>query len=451
MKLSYKYGLIITLLITLTTSILTITTVRREKQVILDQIQKKGTIIAEVMAQTSLTPLLNHDYGTLRVYCEAIAKDTDVLSVGILDSDHIIKMHTDLDMLGLKTFFDSKNDPLTYELMTPIQIKSDTVGYIHVLLSVQRALTEAEQFKNRNLEIALYAVLIGLIVAILMSRLITTPIHKLAQGAREISAGNLDWEMDIHSSDEMGTLADAFKYMTGRLKRHINTRIQSEKMAVIGRLSSGLAHEIRNPLEPIKGAATMLKETHKEDPVVQRYAMIIEEEVDTLSSFLNSYLDFARTQEPVFSETLLNPITDQVCELLQQLIQEKSIKIRRDFDPTLPPVWADPHQIKQVLMNILLNAIQALPHEGGYIQVSSRVENSNRPGVVVLEVYDSGKGIGEEVLDHIFDPFFTTRPEGTGLGLSISHTLVEQNGGTIFIESEQGNWTRVRLAFPLQE
>jgi len=219
---------------------------------------------------------------------------------------------------------------------------------------------------------------------------------------------------------------------------------RSERLASLGQLSAGIAHEIRNPLGSIQGAVEILAQDLPEEDPKTEFAHIAKKEVSRLEKLTSEILQFSRPAPPRQLPTEWREIVDAARRLCADRAAHKGIKIIDQVGSSGRPIFVDPEQVKQVLLNILINAIQAL-HEGGSITI----QDSQEPSESILLVRDSGPGIDPAQLDHIFDPFFTTKREGTGLGLSISFQLVKNNGGRIWVTSEPGKGACFHVGFPV--
>ncbi len=479
MKLATKFSISITILIMLTSSIVIYSSAKKEKETMLSQIKKKGIVLSEVVAMSSVNSLLNQDYETLRRYCDTIIKDEDVIGVSILDNNLIVKMSNNIDSLGEmarfpfelpeKVFNSLKNtynpfiyvnrvsgNEYIYDIVNPIITASERLGFVRISLSSKNALVEASKSNNRIFLIGFLAITLGIIGAVFMAKRISNPINKLAMEAKSVSNGDLNREIDINSKDEVGVLADAFRYMTWSLKKHIESLIKAERFAILGRLASVVAHEVRNPMEPIKGSAKLLSTLYKDDTTIQKYTGIIQDEINRLAGFLDGFLEFARTHKYNFKPVNVNALIKDVLSLSEQYVKDRNFEIRTNLSTGIPDINADAHQLKQVFMNLVLNAVQAKGERDGLLEIKSYyVEygmkvRENKGEWVVIEFLDYGIGIKKENLEKILEPFFTTKQEGTGLGLSTSVNIVEQHGGEITIESEEGKWTRVKIVLPIE-
>jgi two-component system NtrC family sensor kinase len=222
--------------------------------------------------------------------------------------------------------------------------------------------------------------------------------------------------------------------------------VQAEKLASIGQLAAGVAHEINNPIGVILGFAQILvKRTPDTSPIYKPLATI-EREGLRCKQIVQDLLDFARQNKPVLSRVNINDVIDAASDLMPHHANSEKVQVTKTYASDLPRVLADENQLQQVFLNILLNAYQAMP-EGGQLRIASRAVGDEVQAVFA----DNGAGIPEENLKRIFDPFFTTKEvgEGTGLGLSISYGIVEQHGGTIEVESEVGTGATFIIRLPV--
>jgi two-component system sensor histidine kinase HydH len=227
------------------------------------------------------------------------------------------------------------------------------------------------------------------------------------------------------------------------LKREVET---SRRLASLGRLAAGVAHEIRNPLSSIKGFATYFRDRYKDHPDDQKTAEIMIHEVDRLNRVITQLLEFARPAAIQKRSTSLKSLIQHSLKMIEKQASAKQIQIRWTNPPNLGEISVDPDRINQVLLNLYLNAIEAMEH-GGILSVSlTREEDSLW---VKIAVSDTGTGIGREDLEHIFDPYFTTKQSGTGLGLAIVHKIVEAHNGEVRAESEPGQGTTVSVFLPV--
>lgn len=292
--------------------------------------------------------------------------------------------------------------------------------------------------------------LMGALAALLLffaSKFLTAPIRRLTEGVREVRRGRLDTKLPVTTNDELGELAADFNEMTEVLRR--NKELESSlahqnKMASIGVLSSEVAHEINNPLGVIMGyAAHLEKKMDPENPYF-KYVQQIKRESKRCKNIVQDLLSYARVPRPVQAATDLNELLAQIVDFATHHTDMDGVVVSTAFAAELPTVSVDGDQIRQVAMNLMLNAAGAMP-EGGRLIVSTTMEE---PGWVKITFQDTGFGITPENLEKIFEPFFTTKKRGTGLGLAITKTIVEQHGGTMEVASIVGQGTTVTVNLP---
>jgi two-component system, NtrC family, sensor histidine kinase HydH len=229
------------------------------------------------------------------------------------------------------------------------------------------------------------------------------------------------------------------------LQQNFERMKRSERLYAIGQLSAGLAHEVRNPLASIGGAAAILRKNSESAERREEFLEIIEKECLRLNRLLTNFLDFARPRPPEYQLTEVGPILESVVGLAAHSVGRQPIQLRTNIAPGVPAITCDPEQIKQVLLNLTINSVQAMP-DGGEIVLSTRVDGAR----VVIEVKDQGPGINPEDLDKIFDPFFTTKDTGTGLGLSVAHQILSQHGGILNAKNNSGRGATFSLFLPIQ-
>jgi two-component system, NtrC family, sensor kinase len=319
---------------------------------------------------------------------------------------------------------------------------------------------------------------LGVFLVLLLSFFITTgiirPLREMVWATRKIAEGDLSLELSISSKDEIGQLAESFNYMLVRLKqarqelegygRTLEEKVeqrsrqlkkiqaqlmQSEKLASLGRLASGMAHEINSPLTGILTFSHLLMRRLKDHPELQRELELIVRETTRVSVIVRGLLDFARESKPQKRPCNINELILQTLSLVERQAVFHDIRIVKSLDPQVPMILADANQIQQVFMNILLNAADAMP-AGGVLTITSNLNPED--SFVQVRFSDTGTGIPEENLNRIFDPFFTTKADkkGTGLGLAVSYGIIDRHRGQIEVQSEEGKGTTFTIKLPRQ-
>ncbi len=229
--------------------------------------------------------------------------------------------------------------------------------------------------------------------------------------------------------------------------------LRMDRLVSLGEISSGIAHEIRNPLAGIKTTAQALGEEMDKDDSKREYLNRITKEIDRLNDLLKMFFSFAKPQPPNLVFCNIKDILNEITPLLIKDIADRGITFVEAYDPALPKVKVDLNQMHQVFLNLFLNAIQAMPN-GGELRIEadpvfSKPLSRRSADYVQVAVSDTGEGIPSTIISKIFDPFFTTKAKGVGLGLSISYQIVKKHGGTIRVESREGNGTSFFITFPL--
>jgi two-component system sensor histidine kinase HydH len=218
---------------------------------------------------------------------------------------------------------------------------------------------------------------------------------------------------------------------------------RAERLSALGQLSAGLAHEIRNPLASISGAGGILRRGQASPEKTGECLEIIHKECQRLSRLLTSFLDFARPRSPNYAEIAVESVVDSVLALAAHAVDGAAVRFRKETPAGLT-LESDPEQLKQVLLNLAINAIQAMP-EGGEVVIASRAEGER----AVLEVRDQGRGVRTEDMEHLYDPFFTTKEHGTGLGLAVAHQIVAHLGGTLSARNNPEGGMTFSVELPL--
>jgi two-component system NtrC family sensor kinase len=279
------------------------------------------------------------------------------------------------------------------------------------------------------------------------------PIDNIVQMSKKMMQGNLSARCMIRPSGEMGLLcntidqmADAFEKYEENLQKETQLQIgQSEKLAAIGRLAAGIAHEINNPLTSILNFAHLVKEKKGNDEEDLKDLNVIIDETNRVRKIVRELLDFAR-QSPGRKESIdINKVLQQLVGLIVKQKEFRDIRFIEDYDEKLGTVNADKNQIQQVFLNLLLNSAESIAQEGT-ITVNTQHKNDQ----CIISITDTGCGIRPEDLSRIFDPFYTTKPvgKGTGLGLSVSYGIVNQYNGEIHCDSKEGEGTTFRVSLP---
>ncbi len=362
-----------------------------------------------------------------------------------------------LDWVGQATRADTQMvaDPAVgpvLEARAPLEGPRGRLGWLAIGYSLAPIEHDLQTIAWRLIVVALLLMLGNSVVTAVYVEALIRPILSLHQIMKRAGGGDLTVRAQAHRGDEVGELGAAFNRMMDELgqaraleKVRQTQLAHTEKMAAVGTLAAGVAHEVNNPL----GGVLTCLENMRADPGNQamrdRYLTLIQDGVERIERTVANLLDFSR-QRPMLSEpTPINRSLRHVVELAAYQLRKAKVETHFDLHSGEPMVMADHFQMEQLFLNLVLNALQAMP-EGGTLTLSTRMGDSQ----VVAEVRDTGSGIAPEIQDRIFDPFFTTREvgQGTGLGLAVSDSIVASHGGRIEVESRVGAGSVFRVLLP---
>lgn len=355
-----------------------------------------------------------------------------------------------------------------YSVVYPIHSEADAVvGAFEVAQPLSFVLEDMRRTRVRFLlNTGVLILVVTALIQWLVRRLVSEPLRRLESGVRAFGEGRLDERIHLGTgSGELADVASEFNRMAGSLEQARRDLVRgaeerlalaqhvrhSEKMAAIGQLATGLAHEIGAPLHVIRGRTDLLARRRSRPEAEERDLRIIIEQIDRITGIVRSLLDFARHREPQMAPVLLDEIVDSVLELLVSETHRTSVEVRREAFPPVS-VLGDRDQLQQVLLNVLLNAVQALESstEPRMVEISAALDGEGNH--VVLRVSDSGPGIPDDLREKVFEPFYTTkaRGAGTGLGLAVARRIAEEHGGSLEVAAAPAG-TTLELRLPSVE
>lgn len=321
------------------------------------------------------------------------------------------------------------------------------VGILYVgarQASFQRLVNE---FDARILMIALGSTLLAVMIAVPISRSITKPVETLAEANEKVARGDRTVTVPVQGTGEVAILARSFNSMVETLRTTEQQLIQSEKLASVGQLAAGVAHEINNPLGTILlFSDIMRKELPADDPRGDDVRMIIDE-ATRCKTIVSDLLNFARQNEVLAQTTDVNALIAETVQEISIQSMFDHVEIVMGLDPALPSIQADPAQLREVFVNLMTNAAEAMV-DGGSLTI---ITVSAQDEMIQISFRDTGFGIPEENLSKIFTPFFTTKPigKGTGLGLAIVYGIIKMHRGQIYVESEEGGGSTFTITLPV--
>ena len=343
-----------------------------------------------------------------------------------------------------------------YKALSSPQDKRQVVGALAIPMIYQQA---EVQRKVSEMIVTIFTLYVGIfflvmLAGILFAHQITRPLAKLIEGLQRVSTGDLDFQLSVHSQDEFGQLVDAFNHMTKDLKVSRKKLIQAEKDAAWREMARQIAHEIKNPLTPMKLSAQHIHrayrdQSHKFPKILEKGISTIIDAIDSLSRTASTFSEFAKFIKPSLGAHSIYPMLQECLDLFSHY-QEQNISFDFNFEESLKPISTDPHHLKRVIINILTNAVQAIEKEKGHIHIACYQEVSETD-MITLRIRDNGGGIPENIQPRLFEPNFSTKSHGSGLGLAICKRAIDQMGGNIWIQSQEGSGTTVFIKLPIAQ
>jgi signal transduction histidine kinase len=455
----------------------------REKALFRKDIENQGKTLAEisrlmltnVMVYNELGMMNNQDLVDFLDFfiMNLMEQDKRVQYVEVLDEKGWVLAHSDISEYG-KNYAEDKSikDAITdlkteiaYKdtlkrpaliITTPLNIDTKNWGVLRLGLSTEEVRESIRMVQKEVVQLNLLFSVISLIIVSSGAKVLSKPVLKLSKTMDNIKThGDLDYQnLEIKNRrDEIGKLQMSFLWMLQRLKEadkeHKETKKvldQTEKMVAIGRLASGVAHEINNPLSGIMLCFDNLLKTNADDEKRTRLIKAVREGLQKIKHIVEQLLNYSSMTVTKKQFVDLNEQLNSMHMLIEHSASKQNIKIINDFDNNIPQLNIDINKISQVFLNIILNAIQSMNGKGK-LTIKTRKEDA----FCMVYIEDTGSGISPEIMPYIFDPFFTTKGtgEGTGLGLSVSKSIVEKHGGSIDVKSQVGVGTTFRISLPV--
>ena len=337
-----------------------------------------------------------------------------------------------------------------------------------------------KSIKKQGIAITIYVLafllVISVVLCLILWNFVSTPVSLLAQGMEKVAGGDLDYTIDIKRKDEIGELAKAFNAMTADLKKAKNELldwgnilenkvqekteaihraqaqlIHSEKLASLGRMAAGVAHEINSPLTGIVTFGHLLLKKFPPGSQEREDIEVIIDQANRCSTIIKGLLGFARASAGAKALTNINDVLHSSMNIVRNKADFFDIKLITDFEPSLMRVKADSSQLQQVFLNMIMNAADAMEGKGTLTLTTRNVSENNQNFIEVV-FQDTGPGISQENLEKLFEPFFTTKPvgKGTGLGLAVSHGIIQDHGGKIIVRTKLKEGSAFTIQLPAQ-
>ncbi|HCL81219.1 MAG TPA: hypothetical protein DHW81_03015 [Nitrospiraceae bacterium] len=476
LSLQSKFVLITTVAIIVLMGIIGYMAVKREKNIQYADVENQGRLLGDTLAIPIINDLiyerlgLVEEGGLLDNYIMEIfnKKDVDLLYLTILDEDGKVISHNNITEYG-KVY----SDPLTVKALkanntvvqqfshsgdssmdfgVPLSIGKKRWGTLKFGISLKKVEQESLATISKIIISTLFFLAGGFVIILFLNRRFIGPITQLANTMEKARGDYLDVKVDVKGSDELAALGERFNSMIERIKQaneeiqrtHENL-VKSEKLASIGILAAGVAHEINNPLGGLFNCVQIMRQNGNNPEFREKYLSLVHEGLERIEGTVSKLLWMARKGEHRPVDIDLRHAVNEVYSLVEYKLRKSGVSFTNEISDGLR-LAVDPHDFQQVILNLFINAAHAMNNGG-----SLNVRGYNEDSMLKIEVTDTGEGISRENIRKIFDPFFTTKPpgEGTGLGLWLSYEIIRNYNGEILVESEPGKGSTFMLSFPV--
>jgi len=452
---------------------------KREVKTIVRDAQERGLLMAQNIANLNIESLKFWDvegirknieervndellyvvvydrFGTLLVASELIEDNHDITCCSRLPAEVTPgSMHVERSSFHL-----GQKDVPIIEVEIPVFATGSPAKWGSIKIGLSLEEMEADIRKTRQMLILIGGAgfLIGMAGSAFLARRISGPLKKLVEGTVRIAKGDFSQMIDIDSQDEVGNLAQSFNQMTRQLLRTREEMeeahrqlVQAEKLASIGRISATIAHEIRNPLTSVKLNIEKVLQEAKLDELEREHLSISQEGVAQIEKFIKELLDFTRVTSLHCERFSVEQILDEAIKTLAESLRLKKVNVEKTAPSNLPAVLVDADKMRQVFLNVLHNAWEAVD-EGGRINADLSCITEDGVKKIRIKISDNGIGIPEKDWENIFEPFYTTKPSGIGLGLANARKIVAMHKGSIRVVKKKGRGTTLEIRIPCEE
>jgi two-component system NtrC family sensor kinase len=327
------------------------------------------------------------------------------------------------------------------------------LGVLDITMSLEEVDRQMRANQVKMVTFALSAIIaISFILWFFIQKLVGKPVSQLVKATNIVAGGNLDYKIKVEKNDELGQLGNSFNEMTRRLAEVQRQLYQSDKLASLGRLAAGVAHEINNPLTGVLTYSTFLLKRAEKNGEMKEDLEVIVRETKRCREIVKGLLDFAR-QVPVKKTNVdINDVITRALSIVDNQLNINNISVEKNLRQDLPTIRADGNQMQQVFVNLFVNAADAIGNKGGNISITTNLLENADKKIIEIKVQDTGRGIPREDLTKIFEPFYSTKGhKGTGLGLAVVWGIIDKHGGSVAVESEVEQGTTFILHLPLSE
>jgi signal transduction histidine kinase len=424
-----------------------------EGRVLQEEMSDRGSVLVRTLAQLSAEPVLTFQITRLERLLDSMLEEKDVVHARVYDANYKVLAATDREQEGwtysgqIVPSTQIRLDPDLMVAKTPITVMEQPLGMAEITFSLDTLKAKVSRSRMIFLMVFIGELLLAVAFAVFLEIQVIRPLGKLAGEVQEIRPDSPQMPLSVtpFSAREINRLRHSLNDMREKLRRAQADIVARTRLATMGQIAANITHEIRNPLEAMSGAVEILSSEPKLNDDSRESVAILREEIRNLDDYLNQYLEFARPMPVKPVSTNINMLVEDCLVLLRPLLRKKQVQLYTELANGLPSCRLDVNQLKRVIVNIVLNSIEAIPDQG-----TLRVCTKSRTGGVEIAVKDDGEGIREEDLPRVFDPYFTTKNSGSGLGLPLSKMIIEQHDGTILIESRLGEGSVVTISLPVE-
>ncbi len=458
----------------------------RQRTAIIQEVEKRALVMAQGLESATAADLLTYNYVSVEQSVAKFSQTPDLVYAVVLDKEGTVAAQFIRDyplrkILSHRSDARNPNGPIieqvqvpgteretVYNVTLPVTIEGspEPWGTIRLGISLTRMHKEIARTRWQIAGFGVLGLLLGSVGAIFLARRMTRPIQALTRGVSAVGRGDLSQRIEVASLDELGRLSAAFNEMTTQLVRvrELEERLRrADRLAALGTMAAGIAHDIRNPLTSIL-IFSQLMSLHHDDPDVRaKFDRVVPRELERVQAVIEDMMELARASTLNLEPTNLNEVLTQVLELYESQATALGIKISREFASELPFCLADRKRLHRCFSNLIANGIQAMASGGDLGVRTDRVpalEFPDLPADISIEgardgskirvvISDTGQGIPPDRLSRIFDPFYTTKEKGLGLGMAITHRIIDDHKGSIDVQSQVGLGSTFTIHLPV--
>jgi signal transduction histidine kinase len=478
-----KLILVVNVLVVLLVASAALLVEMRLRNAIIEEVKKRALAQARGLADASANSLVTYNYVGVEQSLAVATRSPDVLFAVVLDKEGNIAASTIRDNPSRAILLDDKDavatsmDPLirqrhipgsnpetVYDVAVPVSIEGSDQrwGTVRLGVSLNSMYQQISRTRRQIAAFGVLALVIASLSSVVLAQRFTKPLKALTDGVAAVGRGDFGRRIEVTSRDELGQLSVAFNEMTQQLGRvrDLEERLRrADRLAALGTMAAGIAHDIRNPLTSILIFSQLMSLHHDDPDVREKFDRVVPRELERVQGVIEDMMELARPATLHLEPANLNEVLSQVLELYENQATTQGVKIIREFDGDLLPCAADRKRLHRCFSNLIANAIQAMPN-GGDLTVRTSLENAtflapqagNTPAepAVCVTIVDTGQGIPPERLSRIFDPFYTTKEKGLGLGMAITHRIIEDHKGTVDVQSQVGLGTTFITHLPVR-